>query len=545
MLEDGVERVKVTDFGLAVAAMSMSELTSLDQIAGTPSYMSPEQIASPSSAIDPRSDLFSLGCVMYAMVTGQSPFKGAHTLDVIQKVGSYHPPLLHDVDPTLPRYLSDIVDRLLRKEPAERFTSATELADVLRQHLAVVNRTETETVVPILREQTRPPRRRQFTRSARHAAVFFLFLTIAAAGIWKLVRTRQRPVLTAPPTWTVSEILTVGHSASAQFRTLAKALDRAAPGTTIQILDDATYEGPLLIKDSTRLRGITIESTTRDEKSASQPTLITKASNHGAVVEIRGTSGVTLRGITIRPRSQQHAIFIAGACEGTLIENVHSLKEDTTGWSHVNITDEAHGSAQKPIELRNCSFEFGAMGVVIGSSTGQAPSFVRLQQNHFTGNGIHIMLVQSVRDVQVVNNFFLGGRALHLALKPELSQNINLTNNSFLAPTVWLDPADSSADVQGVIVCNNAIFDSECRDSEALTALARSWQFSHNLCETGSSDTRLAEHSVTTCVPYLDVVSRDPEQSAFLQPTNNSVLATSGAGQSLPTYVGARLPADH
>ena len=76
MLEDGVERVKITDFGLALAALDGSQITSVNRVVGTPAYMSPEQVQ--GTRVDRRSDLFSLGCVLHTMVTGRSPFHGAH-----------------------------------------------------------------------------------------------------------------------------------------------------------------------------------------------------------------------------------------------------------------------------------------------------------------------------------------------------------------------------------------------------------------------------------------------------------------------------------
>ena len=73
-------------------ALDVTELTSADQVIGTPSFMAPEQVL--GQPVDPRTDLFSLGCVMYAMVTGRSPFAGSHTLDVIRKVCDEVPPPL-------------------------------------------------------------------------------------------------------------------------------------------------------------------------------------------------------------------------------------------------------------------------------------------------------------------------------------------------------------------------------------------------------------------------------------------------------------------
>ena len=122
MLEDSIERVKLTDFGLACVAIERSDLTSLGNVVGTPAYMSPEQVE--GRQLDARSDLFSIGCVMYAMVAGKSPFRASNAIAAARNVMSEpHVPLTEIAD-DLPDYLVEIVDRLLQKEPADRFRSA-------------------------------------------------------------------------------------------------------------------------------------------------------------------------------------------------------------------------------------------------------------------------------------------------------------------------------------------------------------------------------------------------------------------------------------
>ena len=133
MLEDNIERVKITDFGLARAAVAATDATSTDRIAGTPEYMSPEQVR--GEKLDSRSDLFSLGCVMYAMVAGTSPFKGKHPLDSVRRVTEVTPPRLNDLDPSLPKGLADLVQRLLSKDAQDRPGTAGEVVEAIRQLL--------------------------------------------------------------------------------------------------------------------------------------------------------------------------------------------------------------------------------------------------------------------------------------------------------------------------------------------------------------------------------------------------------------------------
>src|SRR5881397_453354 len=88
LLENGVERVKLTDFGLA-RAVDDASITQSGVIAGTPEYMSPEQAE--GRPVDHRSDLFSLGSVLYALCTGHPPFRASTTMAVLRRVTDYTP----------------------------------------------------------------------------------------------------------------------------------------------------------------------------------------------------------------------------------------------------------------------------------------------------------------------------------------------------------------------------------------------------------------------------------------------------------------------
>jgi tRNA A-37 threonylcarbamoyl transferase component Bud32 len=133
LLENGVERVKITDFGLARAADDAT-LTQSGVITGTPNYMSPEQAA--GSTVDARSDLFSLGCVLYALCSGHPPFRAETPLAVLRRVCDDLPRPVREVNPDIPDWLDAIVRKLLVKNPADRFQSAAEVAELLGQHLA-------------------------------------------------------------------------------------------------------------------------------------------------------------------------------------------------------------------------------------------------------------------------------------------------------------------------------------------------------------------------------------------------------------------------
>jgi eukaryotic-like serine/threonine-protein kinase len=135
LLEKSVDRVLLTDFGLA-RAIDDASLTGSGIIAGTPQYMSPEQAKGES--IDHRADLFSLGSVVYAMCTGRSPFRAETTMGVLRRICDGEARNIQEVNAEIPDWLTRIVDRLHTKSPADRFESADEVATLLEQCLAHV-----------------------------------------------------------------------------------------------------------------------------------------------------------------------------------------------------------------------------------------------------------------------------------------------------------------------------------------------------------------------------------------------------------------------
>src|SRR5262249_39356307 len=130
LLESGTGRAKLADFGLARAAGDAS-LTVTGVVAGTPEFMSPEQAA--GSAVDARSDLFSLGAVLYAACTGASPFRGESPFLTLERVRRAEAAALGQLDPNLPDWFCAVVQRLLKKGPADRIQSAAELAELLER----------------------------------------------------------------------------------------------------------------------------------------------------------------------------------------------------------------------------------------------------------------------------------------------------------------------------------------------------------------------------------------------------------------------------
>lgn len=140
LLENGIEKVKLTDFGLARAVDDIG-MTKTGQITGTPQYMSPEQAQ--GQRVDLRTDLFSLGCVLYAMCTGRAAFRADSAVAVLHRIVHDTPRPIREVNEDVPDWLCDIVEKLLEKNPDDRFDSATVVEERLGQCLAHLQQPDT------------------------------------------------------------------------------------------------------------------------------------------------------------------------------------------------------------------------------------------------------------------------------------------------------------------------------------------------------------------------------------------------------------------
>jgi WD40 repeat protein/predicted Ser/Thr protein kinase len=132
VLVDENDQPRVTDFGLAKRAGDDTDLTITGQVIGTPAYMSPEQAGGAKfGPVDARSDIYSLGAVLYHLVTGRAPFTGEAITEILHQATDTEPVAPRLLNPKLPRDLETICIKCLAKEPRGRYASAQALADDL------------------------------------------------------------------------------------------------------------------------------------------------------------------------------------------------------------------------------------------------------------------------------------------------------------------------------------------------------------------------------------------------------------------------------
>lgn len=197
MLENSINRIQITDFGLARAAHD-ANLTRSGIIAGTPSFMAPEQALSES--VDQRSDLFSLGSVLYFAATGVLPFRASTPIGVMQQVCSATPTSPREVNAMVPELLESVIEKLQSKSPDDRFQTANDVKRYLNDYLAYLQQPTTRKAPHQLATPTSKRRRNTFWLRATAVSMLLAAVVATAAMTWRPPKPTPSPLVTAGPT---------------------------------------------------------------------------------------------------------------------------------------------------------------------------------------------------------------------------------------------------------------------------------------------------------------------------------------------------------
>lgn len=514
MLEDGIERVKLTDFGLARLLTEDSDLTSFGDMVGTPAYMSPEQVN--GDELSASSDLFSLGCVLYAMFLGKSPFHAPVAFASANRVRDLDPEPLSSLVPSVPTEFSQLVARLLCKDPAGRPPSAAGVAETLLRWSAEIHQATLPSSRSSIEAVSGPANNSATGRYWLVAAVAIVMLVFGVS--WFNRGTNDTALKPVKAEHALADGILQVHPSDGEYATLRAAIAAAQPDTTIQLLA-GTYRGPFEITDDQRLRGLRIVGSEGVK-------LVGPAG--APVLRIANVSDCQVRELTIESGVLQIGLNVSGDCPGLSLRSLHLVarQPDQTKVELLRIDLGGSGRPEAPIEIAECDFDAGAVGLVIGShDPSESPvKHVRVHHNRLRAAsysyGICLAVQGRVSDIAVTRNILrraMGGLSLNLGVEDGADQVV-FRNNTLVNIDVAFFLNDSIVD-QDVRVQNNLVGNGRSLHTITGSPAQYDMWFADNHWIDGPEVERTLVSSMFTIVPSSVLRSLDPESPDFLKPT--------------------------
>jgi hypothetical protein len=432
--------------------------------------MSPEQAR--GLPVDKRSDLFSLGCVLYAMCTGHSPFHGRTALEVANRVVNEDPPPLHVVSPETPQFLSNVVQRLLKKSPDERYQSARELSDLFNNHLSVLNQTPSDELAAALHAASTVPDAPAIrkTKLLRGTVIVLGIAALLVLGAWQSGIWPSKPVGSVPatdstrPANPLKSTVTVAKSGEVDAQTIVGALEQVAPGGTIHVRDDAEYDEAIVLNDPARWEGITLETTAN---------AVLRATEGQIILRIENTPNVTVRGFQMKLPNHQRGIDVKGSCPGLLLEDLRVTTEQQSpgnvpiGFAYLHAG--AAGTQSEPMTVRRLSLTDRTVGIVIGEqsrTTAEPVRWLKIEDSRLigavSGGAFHCVLFGGIEQVTLQHNIFAQGECgLSIALGTEggadWMRDLSIAQCTFFDLDSWFHWAGPVSQSERIQIKNNLI----------------------------------------------------------------------------------------
>jgi serine/threonine protein kinase len=509
-------RVKLLDLGLARFLQDQIAdpgLTRENSGMGTPDYAAPEQFRDAHHA-DERSDIYSLGCTLYHLLTGQVPFPGTSMQEKCNAHEHKAPAAIQALSPEAPVGLIAAVEKMMAKKPADRYQSAGDVAGALAPNVRgssvcfdALMSTRTWQAAPA----TLPmySRRRSLLPWVGGAvagitvalAALFLFWPpppdgergpgqVAQAPGKDTPTDTARKDTTAkgpdpkqepgpgpgdgkepknqepvkPAAFEDPDVLTVAQDGSGRFKSITEALAEVKPGQTVRVLDDKVYAEPFTLRGASH-EGVTLEAVRK-------AVLLSTQERQPAVV-ITGVSGVTVRGFRLRTTANRVTLIgVAGRCPGLRLEYLEfqPSQPNTTG---VEIYTGNLTAADAPLTIQHCHFRGQYMGVSVTGKMAMdgADAVTRrvvVRGNVFAEGQSGVVLMGEVGQVHVVGNrmFDMGSSGVQFQMTGQASRDLLIANNTMVRCARGLRLLDYTTAVctDNIRVCNNLILETAIVD---------------------------------------------------------------------------------
>ncbi|MFO0820127.1 MAG: serine/threonine-protein kinase [Pirellulales bacterium] len=547
LLVDETPRVKITDFGLARVTADNIDFTSGGIAVGTPGYMSPEQVR--GEELDTRSDLFALGCVLYAMFTGHSPFHGRSIIDIARRIDSFEPPRLRELGKAVPEFMDALVFRLLRKRAEDRYQSAAEVADILNRHLALLNQTPTDRLPAAFQRQLLEEQKVMASRSQLSTlAIAAVVAAVVGGGVYlatnRIANPPPHPGMALLPAGTELgrnpngasaveapaprlKTVSVAQKGEADCRTLAEAISRVASGGTIRVTDDGVYDEPLRLSDGENLAQVRIVA----ERGA------TIRQTNAAAVRIDTISGLTLAGFTIEVPQNQWGLEVRGECPGLTLDGLSIQKQDnpdgtSTSIAAVVFRSGASGAAEAPMRLIRSKVENAIVGVVCGVASGKEKltQHVLVEDCRIRGNGKSIatlIAIMATADHIVLRRNIVHEGMTGISFQADADRGPTdcvIEHSTWFAASNWATWAGPAPQENAAIQFRNCLV----VDTQAISPVLQQFAATHPTTFEGNIASiqsppmgRSSESLFGACAAYdpdFPLQSRDPSQSGFLRP---------------------------
>ncbi len=471
-------QVKILDLGLARFVQDQignPQVTRDGTGLGTPDYMPPEQFHD-ARHVDPRGDIYSLGCTLYQLLTGRVPFPGSSLAEKARDHEEKEPLPIPEICPEAPAGLVFVVQRMMAKQPRDRFQTAREVAEALAPYVASsspslpqITATRSWTGSQLSFTVTRLRGRNRKTKwvlAVATAAALAIVVILAWPWLFPgeepetgpLTEIPAKPsqpdntdaakpkqpvdpkglkkkeaVKTTPKIIKIPNGITVAQDGTGEYRTIGEALEKIQPGMILRILDAATYAESLVIKDDKRHRGIVVES----------PKRATLAPNGDGtpLLTIQGVAKVQVKGLRLTGGEGTHTltlVSLVGYCPGVVLEDLEFQGNINRGI----VLQEVTAPGDEPVVIKRCHFQLptseisGDAILVQGPDArdekSKATSNVIIQDNRIFGGMRGIVLEGLVTHTLVAGNLVgkCGLAGLLLRDLAEGSEHILLTHNS-------------------------------------------------------------------------------------------------------------------